>query len=68
MYFIGMLLPFGRARLVVSPNPTFVLELWAYATLCTNIVDTKVDVSKTDSTSMDTVKIDGDSLLVNCTF
>ena len=50
----------------MSPNP--VLEFWAYAVLYINIVDTRVDASKTDSTSIDTVKVDEDSFLANCTF
>ena len=62
-----MLLPFGRDKLVVFPNPLLLFEFWAYGALCTNIVDAKDDVSKIN-TIMDTVKTHGDIFLAKCTF
>ena len=59
-----MLLPFGRDKLVVFPNP--VLELWAYVALFTKIVDANDDVSKTNA-SIATVKTGRDIFLGNCT-
>ena len=56
-----MLLPFGSAKLVVFPNP----EFWAYAVLCINTVDAKVDISKTNA-SIDALKIGIDIFLGNC--
>ena len=52
----------------MSPNPVLLLvlllELWAYAALCTNIVDANDDVAKINS-SIDAIKNVRD-ILGNC--